>query len=84
MARHVIDDSPEGLALLLGRDNGQHGSGSVEDHPPNGGEEDDLPDGMHEAASDLIEAVHAKNQAGVAHALHNAHSLSAAHLASKK
>lgn len=79
MARHVIDDSPEGLALLLGRDHGEASAGAP---APDDG--DELPEGMHEAAADLIDAVHAKDHVGVARALHNAHSLSAAHDSKKE
>jgi hypothetical protein len=74
MAKH--DDSPAGLAALL--------KGGEADATPVSTPGDEPPEGMEDAASDLITAVHGHDVKGTAHALHNAHSLSAAHAALKK
>ena len=68
MARHVIDDSPAGLAVLLSR---KHGSG--DDMAPAHGGGDALPAGCEDAAQDVIDNLH--DAKGLANALHDFWSL---------
>lgn len=71
MAKHVIDDSPGGLAILLSR---KHGSG--DDAAPGPAEPaGDMPEGPEAAAHDLLQAIEAKDAEGIAHALHDAYSM---------
>lgn len=77
-----IDDSPEGLALLLkGGHSSDHGAATP---PAADGEDGELPPGMEDAAHDLMTSVKSGDHMGVAHALHNAHSIAAMHHAAKK
>ncbi len=72
-----IDDSPEGLKMLL-----KGGTSEAEPSAPDG--DGELPEGMMDAAHDLVHAVHGGkppegvDHKAVAHALHNAHSICSA------
>lgn len=72
MAKHIIDDSPAGLAVLLSR---KHGSGDDAAPPPMAPGDDKLPAGLEDAAQDVLDAVKAGDAKQLANALHDAWSL---------
>jgi len=61
-----IDDSPGGLAILL------HAH-----HEPDGDEggDDAMPEGLEDAAHDLMQAIHSGDAKAVAHALQDCYSM---------
>ena len=48
MAKHVIDDSPQGLAILLSKHHGSGDDGAMDAAP-----DADVPDGLEDAMEDL-------------------------------
>lgn len=69
MAKHIIDDSPQGLAVML---SAKHGSG--DDMAPEGGD-DAMPEGLEDACQDLMDAIKSGDAKAVAHAFQDCQSL---------
>lgn len=69
MAKHIIDDSPKGLAVLL---SSKHGSGDDMGPMDHSGE---MPEGLEDAAQDLLDAIKSGDAKAVAHAFQDCQSL---------
>lgn len=76
MAKGPINDTPEGLAKLLGRHDNAKDQFDDPIHTEDGAVADpeagEVPSGLHEAAMDMMAAVHGHDHKGLAKAMWNA------------